>query len=54
LCTLCFTSLFDAYPIVVAANRDEYDRPSMPPALMEGEPKIIAGKDLCAGAPGSA
>jgi uncharacterized protein with NRDE domain len=41
---------FDAYPIVVAANRDEhFDRPSAPPALLEGEPKIIAGKDLRAG-----
>jgi uncharacterized protein with NRDE domain len=41
---------FDAYPILVAANRDEhFDRPSAPPALLEGEPPIIAGKDLRAG-----
>ncbi|MBM2804196.1 MAG: hypothetical protein HW419_2089 [Deltaproteobacteria bacterium] len=41
---------FDSYPIVVAANRDEhFDRPSAAPALLNGNPKIIAGKDLRAG-----
>jgi uncharacterized protein with NRDE domain len=35
---------------VVAANRDEhFDRPSAAPALLNGNPKIIAGKDLRAG-----
>ena len=51
MCTLAlYFRCFDAYPMVVAANRDEhFDRPSAPPALMDGEPKIIAGKDLRAG-----
>lgn len=51
VCTLAlYFRCFDAYPILVAANRDEhFDRPSAPPAFLEGEPKIIAGKDLRAG-----
>ena len=51
VCTLAlYFRCFDAYPILVAANRDEhFDRPSAPPALLEGEPPIIAGKDLRAG-----
>jgi len=41
---------FEPYPLVVAANRDEhFDRPSAAPALLQGEPKIIAGRDLRAG-----
>jgi uncharacterized protein with NRDE domain len=39
--------MFDDYPLIVAANRDEhFDRPSAPPALQNGRPKIIAGRDL--------
>jgi uncharacterized protein with NRDE domain len=39
--------MFEDYPLIVAANRDEhYDRPSAPPALQNGRPKIIAGRDL--------
>lgn len=35
---------------MVAANRDEhYDRPSAPPALLNADPKILAGRDLRAG-----
>ncbi len=51
VCTLAlYFRCFDAYPMVVAANRDEhFDRPSAPPVLMDDEPKIIAGKDLRAG-----
>jgi len=51
VCTLAlYFRCFDPYPIVVAANRDEhFDRPSAPPALIKGQPKIIAGKDLRAG-----
>ncbi len=42
--------MFEDYPLVVAANRDEqYDRPSLPPTLLATTPKIIAGKDLRAG-----
>jgi uncharacterized protein with NRDE domain len=41
---------FDAYPIVVAANRDEhYDRPSAAPSLLDGQAKMIAGRDLRVG-----
>ncbi len=51
MCTLAlYFRCFDAYPILVAANRDEhFDRPSAPSALLEGEPKIVAGRDLRAG-----
>jgi uncharacterized protein with NRDE domain len=39
--------MFEDYPLIVAANRDEhYDRPSAPPAVQNGRPKIIAGRDL--------
>jgi uncharacterized protein with NRDE domain len=41
---------FDPYPLVVAANRDEYfDRPSAPPGMLVTNPIIIGGKDLLAG-----
>jgi uncharacterized protein with NRDE domain len=51
MCTLAlFFKIIDGYPIVVAANRDErYDRPAAPPALIDANPKIIAGTDLRAG-----
>jgi uncharacterized protein with NRDE domain len=51
MCTLAiFYNVFDGYPLLVAANRDErYDRPAMPPALIAADPKILAGKDLSAG-----
>ncbi len=36
-----------AYPLVVAANRDEsYDRPTAPAAFWEDHPHIYAGRDL--------
>ena len=39
--------MFKDYPLIVAANRDEhYDRPSAPPALLNTQPAIIAGRDL--------
>jgi uncharacterized protein with NRDE domain len=41
---------FASHPVIVAANRDErYDRPTVPPALLNSEPAMIAGKDLRAG-----
>ena len=37
----------DRYPLVVAANRDEfYERPSAPVSLWEDAVGVIAGKDL--------
>ncbi len=45
-----FFRMFEGFPLVLAANRDEhYDRPSAPPDLLAGEPKIVAGVDLRAG-----
>jgi uncharacterized protein with NRDE domain len=42
--------MFRDYPLIVAANRDErYDRPSAAPALLDGPPRRIAGRDLRAG-----
>ena len=51
MCTLAlYFRCFDTYPLVVAANRDEhFDRPSAAPALLDGDPRIIAGRDLRAG-----
>ena len=49
LLALCFQE-FDAYPLVVAANRDEYyARPSAPPQVLGENPVIYGGKDLKAG-----
>jgi len=42
--------MFEDYPMIVAANRDEhYDRSSAPPAISDAKPRIIAGTDLRAG-----
>jgi len=51
MCTLAlFLDVFDEFPLLVAANRDErYDRPAAPPALIATNPKIVAGRDLRAG-----
>jgi uncharacterized protein with NRDE domain len=48
VCTLAlYFRMWEAYPLIVAANRDEhYDRPSAPPALLNTRPQIIAGRDL--------
>ncbi len=48
MCTLAiYFKTFADYPVVVAANRDEYlARPALPPTTLEETPHIIGGKDL--------
>ena len=48
MCTLAIYYKTTAdYPIVVAANRDEYlARPALPPTTLENNPQIVGGKDL--------
>jgi len=51
---MCLLALYfhelDAYPLVVAANRDEhYARPSAPPQVLSENPLVYGGKDLQAG-----
>jgi hypothetical protein len=42
------------YPLIVAANRDEfYDRPTAPARFWDDAPAILAGRDLKAGGPAS-
>lgn len=51
VCTLAlYLNVFDEWPLLVAANRDEhFDRPSAPPTILNGEPRIVAGRDLRVG-----
>ena len=51
MCTLAlFRGISPSYPLVVAANRDEYlDRPALPPALLAAPAGVVAGRDLEAG-----
>jgi len=48
MCTLAiYYRIFADYPVVVAANRDEYlARPALPPTLLCADPRIVGGKDL--------
>jgi uncharacterized protein with NRDE domain len=48
MCTLAiYFKAFADYPIVVAANRDEYlERPALPPTTLAETPHIVGGKDL--------
>ena len=48
MCTLAiYFRVFPDYPVVVAANRDEYlDRAALPPTSLGERPRIIGGKDL--------
>lgn len=51
MCTLavCF-GVFDRFPLVVAANRDEfYDRPGLPPQVLAEGPAVFGPKDARAG-----
>lgn len=51
MCTLAlFRDISPRYPLIVAANRDEYlDRPALPPALLATPAGVVAGRDLEAG-----
>ena len=51
MCTLAiYFRTFESYPVVVAANRDEYlARAAMPPVTLNEEPHVVGGKDLRAG-----
>jgi uncharacterized protein with NRDE domain len=48
MCTLAiYFRAFGDYPVIVAANRDEYlDRAALPPTTLGERPRIIGGKDL--------
>ena len=47
MCTFVFAwQVFEAAPIVVAANRDEHlDRESHPPKVLDTDPRVIAPRD---------
>jgi len=51
VCTLAiYFQTSAAFPVVVAANRDEfYERPAAPPTQLVDEPWIVAGYDVRAG-----
>jgi uncharacterized protein with NRDE domain len=51
MCTLAiYFRTFADYPVVVAANRDEYlARAAMPPVVLNDHPQVVGGKDLRAG-----
>jgi len=48
MCTLAiYFKAFADYPVIVAANRDEYlARPALPPTTLAETPHIVGGKDL--------
>ncbi len=51
MCTLAlYFQIFDEFPLLIAANRDEhYDRPATPPIVLNAKLKVLAGTDLRAG-----
>jgi uncharacterized protein with NRDE domain len=51
MCLILFAyRVHPRYPLIVAANRDEfYDRPTAPASFWETEPRLLAGKDLQCG-----
>ncbi len=51
MCTLAlYFQEFEDYPLVIAANRDEFfARPSEPPRILATKPVVLAGIDLLAG-----
>jgi uncharacterized protein with NRDE domain len=47
---LCAYNVHPRYPLIIAANRDEfYERPSAPVSYWEEDQNILAGKDLLGG-----
>jgi len=48
MCTLAiYFKVFPEYPVIIAANRDEYHaRPALPPTTLLEHPHIVGGKDL--------
>lgn len=51
MCTLAiYFHMTDDYPVVIAANRDEFlERPALPPTTLLEHPHVVGGKDLRAG-----
>ena len=51
MCTLAiYFQVFRPYPVVIAANRDEFlDRPASQPVVLARNPEVVGGKDLKAG-----
>lgn len=51
MCTLAiYFRMTDDYPVVIAANRDEFlDRPATRPTTLLEHPHVVGGKDLRAG-----
>jgi uncharacterized protein with NRDE domain len=51
MCTLAiYFQVFRDYPVIIAANRDEYlSRPATSPETLADKPRVIGGKDLKAG-----
>jgi len=51
MCILAlYLQAFEDFPLVIAANRDEfYSRPSAPPQVLLENPRVFCGKDLLAG-----
>ncbi len=50
MCTLAiYFRVFPEFPVVIAANRDEYlSRPALPPTTLLERPHVVGGKDLVA------
>jgi uncharacterized protein with NRDE domain len=48
MCTLAiYFQVFPDYPVVIAANRDEFlSRPALPPTTLLEHPHVVGGKDL--------
>jgi uncharacterized protein with NRDE domain len=50
VCTLAiYFRVFPDFPVIIAANRDEYlARPALPPTTLLDQPRVVGGKDLVA------